>query len=353
MRDQPTRWKKESQLLTQGKLPMAESFLVDTSKSKTKEFKNIAKAITNKPLSKSLKKSESENIQHYASIMLLHHLENQGSALKVGFLEKFGDARSVLETAKKENIVPTDVLRISSLIKPVYQNRALKFIANVGSEATLPPVGKDTDYLTVLERLYDLYNWGQKESDGKDPLVPIGLVKANYGKSHLSYWAMLMRHWVNGEPLKLLIRYSIRYHHEKGNIWFREDGRMVSEDFTGSTKQVNLIIEQIMNDIENGLRFKIEKYLLNYYLLCKFQLGEENAGYNWADLVEYGTASKKSVELQNLGFSRTAAKYILEQYNSFLEFDTNSVLINIQEEKLLKNLDKESEHFEEIIAVLR
>lgn len=353
VRDQPTRWKKENELLTRGTLPYAESFLVEASKSKTKEFKNIAKAIDDKPVSKSLRKGESENIHHYASIMLLHHLGNQGSTLKVGFLEKQTDARRILDDAKKANLVPLDILRISSLIKPSYQNRTLKYIANLGEDIVLPAIDESTDYLLVLERLYDLYNWGVEESAPKDALVPSGLAKKGYGKAHLKYWAMLMRHWINGEPLNLLIGYSIAYHHKKGDIWFRENGRMVGEPFTGSQKHVNVIIEQIMNDIENGLRFRIEKYLLNYYLLCKFQLGEANAGYNWADLVEYGTTDKKSVELQNLGLSRGAAKYLLEKHAPFFIFDDDDSLSDIKQDRLVKNLRKEDEYFEEIVEALR
>ena len=352
VRDSDQRWKANDDLLKLSKPEHIESFLVDPNKAKKKEFSNIGKALSGAPMAKSLTGGERDNLNHYASIMLLHHLENEGSSLKVKFLEKDKHAQEILQLAKRNNNVPSNILRVSSTIKPKYQNLALKYIAN-GEDTGLPKIEKDSDLTGILERIYDLYNWEEEESIGRDPLIPQAMASKGYGKLRLKYWAMLMKHWINSEPLNRLILYSAYFYRERGTIWFREDGRMINESFTGNAKQINIIIEQILNDIENGLRFRIEKYMLNYYLLCKFQLGEQNAGQNWAELIEYGTANRRAIELQNAGFSRSTAVYLLDNNLDCLVFDQTVSLVDINEEKLLANISADNEHYDEIKEILR
>lgn len=351
VRDSATRWGSDADLLKQSQPSNVESFLIDQSKSKKREFNNIAKALNNKPFATGLTKDEEENFNHYASIMLLHHIENEGSALKLGFLEKNKDAMVLLQRAKKNNNVPGEILRVSSTIHPRYQNLALKYIANLGESAVLPPINEDTNFISVLERMYELYNWEKEESGGRNPLIPKALITAGYGKSRLGYWGMLMKHWINSEPFSQLVVYTNFYYKNKGVIWFIEDGKPVSENYSGNPKQINIIIEQLMADIENGLRFRIEKYLLNYYLLCRFQL-PELPGQNWAEQVEYGTSNKQSIELQDVGFSRSAASFLLKEYKKFLVFDADSSLISIDEENLLAKISADSDHYEEIKEIL-
>jgi hypothetical protein len=203
----------------------------------------------------------------------------------------------------------------------------------------------------ALKTLYTLYNWGVEESGGRDPLIPKGLVDAGYGETRLRYWAMLMRNWTKAEPLSRLITFSIKYHQEKGDIWFYEDGRPIKENFTGDQRQINIVIEQIMSDIENGLRFKIEKYFLNYYLLSKHVLGEENAGQDWSEFIEYGTTDKRVIDLQNIGFSRGASRYLISEYGNFLTFSDTGELLNVKDSELINAIDKKNEHYEEVLEI--
>lgn len=353
-KDNDKRWSKgPDNLLSKVPLPSAQSFLLEKKKARKKEFSNIAKALTNEPLSKSLRVGERENLIHYASIVLLHHINDESSILKSGFLEKNELALHLLEKSQKTNRVPSEILKASSTIKPFYQNKVLRHIEK-DREDSISIVNEVTDEIayTALEVLYDLYNWEVEESGGRDPLIPPALIKANYGKSKLKYWAMLLKSWTKSEPLSRLIRSSIAYHSQKGEIWYREGGVWENERFVGNAKQINIIIEQILSDIENGLRYKIEKYFLNYYLLARHVLGSEKAGPDWSEFIEYGTTDKKNIELQNIGFSRMAAKYLLEKHRDTLIFQENE-LIEIKKEELMAELDKKSESYEEIIEGLK
>ena len=125
IKDDSRRWEKGTELIKKVPLENAESFLLNKEARKKKEFLNIGKALKNEKLSTSLRVGEKENMMHYASIVLLHHIENQGSVLKDGFLEKHKDALDILQKTQEFNKVPSEILRKSSTIKPIHQNMAL------------------------------------------------------------------------------------------------------------------------------------------------------------------------------------------------------------------------------------
>jgi hypothetical protein len=108
-------------------------------------------------------------------------------------LNKKPDARTLLQESEKKNNVPAKILRVSSTINPIYQNRVLQYLsANNNHE--------DNDISELLNKLYVLYSWGTEESSGKDPLIPSALHKSGHGEKRLNYWSMLMNNWIKGEP---------------------------------------------------------------------------------------------------------------------------------------------------------
>jgi hypothetical protein len=352
VKEDPKRWKDSEALIEKVPLVPVESFLLNRQRAKKKEFTNIAMALENKEMSKTLRVGEKQNLIHYASIMLIHEIEGANSLLRTGFLEKTKDASTILRETSEKNRVPPEIIKMSSTIKPFYQNRALEYIERMGADALLNLYTDDQSVLLhALETLYDLYGWDIEESQGRDPLIPKGLVNNDFGKARLKYWGMLLKNWTRAEPLSRLITFSIKYHTDRGVIWFKEEGRWTNEKFTGSQKQINIIIEQIMNDIEQGLRFTIEKYFLNFYLLSKHVLGDK-AGPNWAEFIEYGTLNRKSIELQNVGFSRGASSYLLKQHGDCFAFNELEQLVGIMEEKLFNKYDKKEEYYSEVMEIL-
>lgn len=346
VRDDSRRWHNEEKLISRSRLPEVESFLTDKNPRHTKEYRNISKALTGQPLATNLRSGERENINHYASIMLLHQIEDEGSILRTGFLKKDKEARGLLQSIEKMNRVPARILRLSSTIKPIYQNRALDYIT------TKNDTSMGDDILGLLKTLYSLYAWGIEESSGKDPLIPAALYKSGYGEQRLNYWAMLMRNWIKGEPFSKMVGHSIYYYRQRGEIWFTENGRPTSENFVANPKQINIIIEQLMNDIENGLRFKIKGYLLNYYLLQKEVHGTGGAGVNYAELVEYGTTNSQEIELQNIGLSRGAANILINNHADHFFFNEDGELQEINLRTLKRVLDNTNEYYGEITNVL-
>lgn len=337
-------------LLTNATIKPSTSFLNDTNRRQTKYFKNIVRGLQDKDVVESLRNPQKVNMNNFAVIALLHQIQGKGSPLITKFIEKIPEAKSTLERAAKINPIPTEVLHMSPTIKAKHQHKALKYIQSHQENSQFAVNLNKIDALPILHKLYELYNWEKEEKD----IIPPGLVNLGVGKSRLNYWDMLMRNWISSTPLNLIIKSSINFHEDKGNIW--DPKKRETEPFVRSAYHINIVIEQIMEDIENGLNHKIAGYLQNYYDLSLNVLGKDLVGPNWAKLLEYKTLNKQSISLQNTGFSKATAERLLTKHLTYLKFDHNDELISINEPELqkatTKNL-KDKELNEEITKILR
>ena len=191
--------------------------------------------------------------------------------------------------------------------------------------------------LDLLQTFHGLYHWENS-------------VKELKNINSMEYYAMLMCKWINGESLNQIITESIKYYSEKSkNIQISYN---CYESFSITNKlHINVLIGRIIKDIESVLRFQFEKYFNHYYMVIKSILGEDNAGENWASLLEYGTRNKIIIALQNVGLSRHSATEIYENHRSVLKMEGNR-LKSIDKESLIKELDRGSLAYEEVNNVL-
>lgn len=175
--------------------------------------------------------------------------------------------------------------------------------------------------------MYDYYNWKEEESKGRNPMVN--------QKARLQYFAVLMYSWMKSTPLNMMIINIINYYKRKGEIW--DNNEMIPFD-PKNRNHINLIINNLISDIDNVLRFKIKNYFLNYYLIVSEKVGKENAGANWAEYVEYGTTDAVIIELQNIGIPRHLSMIIKDNCAEFLTFE-EGVLVDIDAQKLIESVD--------------
>lgn len=157
--------------------------------------------------------------------------------------------------------------------------------------------------------MYQKYSWNEKEQR---------LSK----KETLKYIALLMSKWINGCPLNEIIESSVLYYDKnKKNI---KVNMTTSKRFSkNNSEHINILINQIITDIENILRFDLEKYFNHYYHLTKLKYGEENCGYNIALYLEFGTRNKYEILLQNAGFSRYSSHILRKYYYKYICFENN------------------------------
>lgn len=305
-------------------------------------YKNVENSLLGKPFTKkSVTKDEAETWNHYANIIYYQEVAKADSLLKSNFMKKnHKTAKKVLENIEKNNVVPENILEQSTSIKPMYQNAIWNGLNNV--DKAFPEEITPNACYGVLVNMYKNYKWEIEESKGRNPLVR--------DTEQLKYYAVLMYTWMSSKPLNMIIGNMINYYRKKGRIWHRNEYVL----FVYTNKEhINWVINDLIADIDNALRFKIKNYFSNYYLLVAEKNGVEVAGADWSEYLEYGTTDKIIIDLQNVGFPRHIAMLIKEKYEEVLVYDENE-LVEVQIEKLLGLLleNNHKQEHDEILDIL-
>lgn len=303
---------------------------------------NLYNSLTGKAFTTTKASQVEKNIWNsYANIVYYQEIAKSDSVLKSNFLKQNDDAKKILETALKNNKIPDHILSQSTYIKPFYQNELWERIEP--DESAFPSTITCDNCFNVLNILQNTYNWLEEENGGTHPLIK--------STNQLTYYAQLMYHWISSEPLNVIINSMIFFYDQRGYIWHNNE----SVPFNPNNKtHINWLINDLIGDIENMLRFKIKNYLLNYYMIYSAKNGELTAGNNWADYVEYGTTDSDIIELQNIGFQRHIALLIKESYSDTIEYD-DGILTGIDKDKLSEQFDekKYSSEWPELKEILQ
>ena len=118
-------------------------------------------------------------------------------------------------------------------------------------------------------------------------------------------------------------------------------------------RHINVVINNLISDIDNILRFKIKNYFSNYYLIVAEKVGKDIAGPNWSEYLEYGTTDEITIELQYLGLPRHLSLLIKEEYKDYLIFE-DDILVDINSKEIINNMDIEKfkDELEELKEIL-
>src|SRR5699024_5955189 len=239
------------------------------------------------------------------------------------------DGRETLKKLTSKIEVPEHIISQSTNIGVRIQNSIFS-----KSMIGLP---LETDYLSCLKMLNilsDSYEWGNEEKD----------FISNQGQ--LKYYAVLIHSWVNSKPLKYIILNTIRYYNETKRNLFIQGNQYVRFD-KDNPIHINILINQLISDIENVIRFKIKNYVNNYILLLEEKGHKTEA--NWSDFLEYGTTDSLIIEIQNLGFPRHLATFLKENHSDCFVLEDDSI-VDFSEKKLKKEIDRKkySNEFKEL-----
>lgn len=298
-------------------------------------FKNIESVLSGETFSTQTPTADQIKIwKHYANIALIHEIRGDDSVLRSNIFIKAAGAKSILKDQSNQNSVPEKILESSSGIQAKYQN---KIYSNPNlHELVLPSNINYESALSALELLSQLYNWRQEESSGKDPLFKT--------QETLKYYAVLITEWANTTPLHLMIQSAIKYHEKKGEIWLVD--KAVAFD-KSNKKHLNTIINGLISDIDNFIRFKIRSYFENYNMLLKARFGEEASGANWSEFLEYGTTDPRIIELQNYGIPRHLAQFLVVNFSDLLNF-TDRTSVPFEKNTILLRMDESSDEYKEL-----
>ena len=172
------------------------------------------------------------------------------------------------------------------------------------------------------------------------------------GRERLKYFAILMHSWMTNIPLNYIIKRIISYYDDVGRIWVRSTRKF--QKFEPNNKElINYIINELIADIDNCLRFRIKNYVSNYFWLIESIKPELVMNSNWADYLEYGTTNSEIIALQNIGFPRHLSIFIKEKFNDLIVYSEGHVK-SINTEKILERINKEenSNEYKEILEIL-
>lgn len=338
IRDEENTWDNKEEVLIKNEIELKptvnekidrnirkiEKLLQDNDISGTKEEKKILKYIANMICIDTLDLKTT-----YKSPIIEKLIQNN----KVQILKY---AQEIIDKVE----VPTVVLESNQTININSQNdvfKIIKFNLEKGNNIKLPSTIDFETTLKVLERLYNIYKWDENE-------------EFNGGIKSMRYYALLATQWINGESLNQIINQSIKWNLEN-NATVKVDWQTY-EVFNNSVDHINILINEIVENIERKLRFTFEKYFTHYYTILVELLGEDNAGVNWAQFIEYGTRSPIMIILQNLGLSRHTSNLIYSEYGDCIITDTNDKFKSIDKTRLLNIIDRNSIEYEEIKNIL-
>lgn len=276
-------------------------------------------------------KKEKEIIEYIANIICIDTLEPKTgyhSPIISGLIEK--NKTDIIELAKSksaQNETPYLILSANESIELKAQNDAYKELKDLHAQKhkiLLPTQINYSNSLGALKRLHKLYRWNDKYLGNENSL---------------KYFAMLMTKWIKNRSLSQIISESIDYYHTHNRkLWMNND----AIDFDKTNKlHINVLIGNIIDEIEFVLRFQLEKYFNHYHMMVKNILGEDNAGENWAMLLEYGTQNREIIALQNMGLSRYSAQKIFKECRGAF-ISENGQLKKVDKHKVLSKLQKDS-----------
>lgn len=333
------RWKNPEKDLTVVKNKSISPISPSIINGKKKFFENVEAALTESDFTRKNTTDDERKVwSHYANIALIHEIRQEDSTLRSNFISKKDGSEKVLRDMSLQNEVPEKILSSYSIIKAKYQNRIIRY--NGLEELTLSSDISYKSVLQALETLCDFYSWDKEEVGGRNPMYR--------SRESLKYYAVLMSNWMDSTPLSRMISTAIDYYTKNGHIW--DVDQLI--DFNPKDKyQINLVINEIISNIDNILRFKLKNYFGNYYELLAEKLGEESAGKNWAEYLEYGTTDSRIIELQNIGIPRHLASYLLKNYHQYFKF-YQGALVEVEKDNLLKVMDQGAVEFKELLEVI-
>lgn len=208
------------------------------------------------------------------------------------------DEKKIRDKFKNTETIPDDDINTS-----VDQTKRL-IMAIKNNDLRYPEV-KDGYFrhdvvLEFLKKLSNVFQWKIYESStlGKDSL--------------LSWYAVILCEWMEGNGLNYIMRAALKHHREKpDDFWINRYTKGVYDDT--SLIHRNIVFADTLEVIENVILFSISNYFLRFSNEFRRIKGDDELdANNWYEYVEYGTTNPLTILLQRNGFSRESARFIKE-----------------------------------------
>jgi hypothetical protein len=215
------------------------------------------------------------------------------------------DENKIKAAFEKDEIKPDDDINTS-----VDQTKSLS--ANIAWGLAYPSIDGDGrteqgEPLAFLEKLYDIFSWGKCES-----AETIG------NKNRLRWYAVILRQWVSGNGLGMIIDKSLTYAQNSNNYKVRIGGQLIHYNHQLMMHR-NIVMSETLQAIESVVLFSFANYFLRFSEAYKrIHCIEGEMNNDWYEFVEYGTINKLTIFLQRNGFSRETALFIRKHRSEYV-----------------------------------
>lgn len=307
-------------------------------------YKDIKQIIQGKqPVTKKLEEDHKKHLirEQYANIAILHNKINYNSKLKTNLIRATSDP-SVFKQIDKDisSVDKLESFKEYTTIPIKYQQ---KVFATQDPQIIQRFVDFDANLLTygdiafLTEKIMKTYEFYKR-----------GLVK--YEKSY-NYYAHLIYSWIEGTTVAYVIKSTIDKIEKRELLFLLDEyyveGHRKYRDYVGDERQINLIINDILEKVENDIKHLCKTYFANYIYLNVQNGSMSPEMEKLADYIEFGTRNQKTIEMQKFGFSRELSLYIQRKHNDCLTFSLGE-LDNIDFEKLFQDFDQSNALYEEL-----
>ncbi len=307
-------------------------------------YKDIKQIIQGKqPVTKKLEEDHKKHLirEQYANIAILHNKINYNSKLKTNLIRATSDPGVFKQIDKDVSSVDKlESFKEYTTIPIKYQQ---KVFATRDSQIIQRFVDFDADLLTygdiafLTEKIMKTYEFYKR-----------GLIK--YERSY-NYYAHLIYSWIEGTTVAYVIKSTIDKIERREILFLLDEyyveGHRKYRDYVGDERQINLIINDILEKVENDIKHLCKTYFANYIYL-NIQNGSMSPEMEkLADYIEFGTRNQKTIEMQKFGFSRELSLYIQRKHSDCLTFSLGE-LENIDFGKLFQDFDQNNALYEEL-----
>lgn len=269
--------------------------------------------------------SSSNTLRKY-TLIYLRSLQNNTHGVVRRTFEKYltyDEEQDILN--KLEEIYPKQKIDKDINIS-LDQNVTIKEMISKG-EAFPRMTANGPDYsetLAFLEKLAIAYNWEQYEHSD--------LGRKNNGEyKQLRWYAVILIQWISGYGLSNILKKSIDY--KKSNpqkaLWINGN----YEDYHGTKRQNNIIINDTLKALQRQILFKLSNYFLKYAKEYKSYYQLDKLQNNWYEFIEYGTSDEFRIWLQKNGYSREAASFI-EKHSEYYFYENGKYLLSTKLKEL-------------------
>lgn len=149
--------------------------------------------------------------------------------------------------------------------------------------------------LRFLEQLWKTFKWETYEP------------KTIGNKNKLSWYAVILSQWIEGNGLKTILERAVDYRHTHP-MNFMVNHKPTKYDH--SPLHQNIVCNDTLEAIENVILFSFANYFLRVSNAIKKHEGKETIENDWYEYVEYGTTNPDTIILQRMGYTRESATWI-------------------------------------------